>query len=115
MVILVMLFVYDGWILFVLIGGEMKNLIKLLLKVMIVGILIVMVVYVLINLVLLNVLLVVKIVDFGENVIVIVVGMLFGEYGGKIISIGIIVFIFGCLNGKILMFLCILMFMVECG
>ena len=42
-------------------------------------------------------------------------GMLLGEYGGKIISIGIIVSIFGCLNGKILTFPRIPMSMAERG
>ena len=41
--------------------------------------------------------------------------MLLGEYGGKIISIGIIVSIFGCLNGKILTFPRIPMSMAERG
>ena len=104
MAILATLFAYDGWILLASIGGEMKNPTKLLPKAMTVGILIVTAAYVLINLALLNVLPAAKIVDLGENATATAAGMLLGEYGGKIISIGIIVSIFGCLNGKILTF-----------
>ena len=63
---------------------------------------------------LLNVLPAAKIVDLGENATA-TAGMLLGEYGGKIISIGIIVSIFGCLNGKILTFPRIPMSMAERG
>lgn len=112
-VILVILFVYDGWIFFVVFGGEMKNLEKLFLKVMIGGLLVVIVIYFFINFVLLYIFFVIDIVKFGENVIGIAVGMLFGDIGGKLISVGIIVSIFGCLNGKIFVFLCVLFVMVE--
>lgn len=113
-VILVILFVYDGWIFLVVFGGEMKNFEKLLLCVMMGGLLIVIVIYIFINFVLFYILFVNEIVIFGENVISIVVIMLFGLIGGKLISVGIIVSIFGCLNGKILFFLCVLFVMVEC-
>ena len=102
MAILATLFAYDGWILLASIGGEMKNPTKL--PAMTVGILIVTAAYVLINLALLNVLPATQIVELGENATATAAGMLLGEYGGKIISIGIIVSIFGCLNGKILTF-----------
>ncbi len=115
MAILATLFAYDGWILLASIGGEMKNPTKLLPKAMTVGILIVTAAYVLINLALLNVLPAAKIVGLGENATATAAGMLLGEYGGKIISIGIIVSIFGCLNGKILTFPRIPMSMAERG
>ncbi|MGX5527316.1 APC family permease [Bacillus toyonensis] len=115
MAILATLFAYDGWILLASIGGEMKNPTKLLPKAMTVGILIVTAAYVLINLALLNVLPATQIVDLGENATATAAGMLLGEYGGKIISIGIIVSIFGCLNGKILTFPRIPMSMAERG
>ncbi|MDA1745553.1 amino acid permease [Bacillus paranthracis] len=115
MAILATLFAYDGWILLASIGGEMKNPTKLLPKAMTVGILIVTAAYVLINLALLNVLPATQIVELGENATATAAGMLLGEYGGKIISIGIIVSIFGCLNGKILTFPRIPMSMAERG
>ncbi|WP_020062336.1 APC family permease [Bacillus sp. 123MFChir2] len=115
MAILATLFAYDGWILLASIGGEMKNPTKLLPKALTVGILIVTAAYVLINMALLNVLPAPQIVALSENATATAADMLLGQYGGKLISIGVIVSIFGCLNGKILTFPRIPVSMAERG
>ena len=115
MAILATLFAYDGWILLASIGGEMKNPTKLLPKALTVGILIVTAAYVLINMALLKVLPAAQIVTLSENATATAADMLLGQYGGKLISIGVIVSIFGCLNGKILTFPRIPVSMAERG
>ncbi|HDX9589601.1 TPA: amino acid permease [Bacillus pseudomycoides] len=115
MAILATLFAYDGWILLASIGGEMKNPTKLLPKALTVGILVVTAAYVLINMALLNVLPAPQIVTLSENATATAADMLLGQYGGKLISIGVIVSIFGCLNGKILTFPRIPVSMAERG
>ncbi|CAM4049460.1 serine/threonine protein kinase [Bacillus manliponensis] len=115
MAILATLFAYDGWILLASIGGEMKNPTKLLPKAMTIGLLIVTAAYVLINIALLKLLPAVDIVMLGENATAMAAEFLLGEYGGKLVSIGVIVSIFGCLNGKILTFPRIPVSMAERG
>ncbi|MEI4801336.1 APC family permease [Bacillus sp. NPDC077411] len=115
MAILATLFAYDGWILLASIGGEMKNPTKLLPKALTVGILIVTAAYVLINMALLKILPATQIVALSENATATAADMLLGQYGGKLISIGVIVSIFGCLNGKILTFPRIPVSMAERG
>ncbi|MCM3736076.1 amino acid permease [Bacillus cytotoxicus] len=115
MAILATLFAYDGWILLASIGGEMKNPTKLLPKALTVGILIVTAAYVLINMALLKILPAAQIVTLSENATATAADMLLGQYGGKLISIGVIVSIFGCLNGKILTFPRIPVSMAERG
>lgn len=102
--ILATLFAYDGWILLAALGGEMKNPEKLLPRAMTGGLLIVTAIYIFINFALLHILSANEIVTLGENATSTAASMLFGSIGGKLISIGIIVSIFGCLNGKILSF-----------
>lgn len=102
--ILATLFAYDGWILLAALGGEMKNPEKLLPRAMTGGLLVVTAIYLFINFALLHILPATDIVKLGENATGTAAGMLFGDIGGKLISVGIIVSIFGCLNGKILAF-----------
>ena len=115
MAILATLFAYDGWILLASIGGEMKNPTKLLPKALTIGILVVTAAYVLINMALMKVLPAAQIVTLSENATATAADMLLGQYGGKLISIGVIVSIFGCLNGKILTFPRIPVSMAERG
>lgn len=102
--ILATLFAYDGWILLAALGGEMKNPEKLLPRAMTGGLLIVTAIYIFINFALLHILSANEIVTLGENATSTAATMLFGSIGGKLISVGIIVSIFGCLNGKVLSF-----------
>lgn len=102
--ILATLWAYDGWMLVGFVAGEMKNPAKLLPKAIISGLSIVTVAYLLVNVAMLHVLPAAKIVVYGENAAGTAAGLLFGPLGGKLISVGILVSIFGCLNGKILAF-----------
>ncbi|MFO6495080.1 MULTISPECIES: APC family permease [Bacillus] len=111
--VLATLFAYDGWILLAALGGEMKNPEKVLPKAMTGGILIVTACYLFINLALLHILPAEQIVALGENATSTAASMLFGPLGGKLISIGIIVSIFGCLNGKVLSFPRVIFAMAE--
>ena len=77
------------------------------------GILIVTACYLFINLALLHILPADQIVKLGENATSTAATMLFGPLGGKLISIGIIVSIFGCLNGKVLSFPRVIFAMAE--
>lgn len=57
-----------------------------------------------VNVAMLHVLPADKIVELGPNAAGTVASVMFGDIGGKLISVGILVSIFGCLNGKILTF-----------
>ncbi len=60
--------------------------------------------YVAVNIALLHVLRADEIVALGPNAASEAATILFGAFGGKFIAIGILISIFGCLNGKILTF-----------
>ncbi|EMI11176.1 APC family permease [Anoxybacillus gonensis] len=102
--VLATLWAYDGWMNVGFVAGEMKNPAKTLPKAIITGILIVMFAYVAVNVALLHVLRADEIVALGPNAASEAATILFGAFGGKFIAIGILISIFGCLNGKILTF-----------
>ncbi|SFA42689.1 serine/threonine exchange transporter, LAT family [Anoxybacillus pushchinoensis] len=102
--VLATLWAYDGWMNVGFVAGEMKNPAKTLPKAIITGILIVMFAYVAVNIALLHVLRADEIVALGPNAASEAATMLFGAFGGKLIAIGILISIFGCLNGKVLTF-----------
>lgn len=102
--VLATLFAYDGWILVGSVAGEMKNPTRLLPKVIFIGLAGVTVVYLLVNMALLYVLPAEDIVKLGENAASTAATTLFGDFGGILITIGIIISIFGCLNGKMMAF-----------
>ncbi len=102
--ILATLWAYDGWMMVGFVAGEMKNPAKVLPRAIIGGLAIVTAAYLLVNLAMLHVLPANKIVSLGENSAGTAASLLFGDIGGKLISVGILVSIFGCLNGKILTF-----------
>ncbi|RDY23981.1 amino acid permease [Romboutsia maritimum] len=95
------LFAYEGWINVGTIAGEMKNPGKDLPKAIVGGLSIVMLVYILINIAYLWVApaneLAVAVSPAG-----LVATRLFGSIGGKIITIGIMISVFGSLNGYLL-------------
>lgn len=100
-VLLAALFAYDGWIFVGALAGEMKNPSKHLPIAIIGGISLVMAVYLIINVAYLNV------VTASDMALVsapatLVANKLFGPVGAKIISIGILISVFGTLNGFIL-------------
>ncbi|MBA2871894.1 APA family basic amino acid/polyamine antiporter [Anoxybacillus calidus] len=102
--VLATLWAYDGWINVGFVAGEMKNPAKTLPKAIITGIIIVMIAYLSVNIAMLHILPANKIVELGPNAAKEAATLLFGEMGGKLIAIGILISIFGALNGKILTF-----------
>ncbi|MCB5951896.1 amino acid permease [Enterococcus sp. BWT-B8] len=96
--LLATLFAYDGWLGVGNIAGEMKHPEKDLPKAIILGLSFVTIVYVLINLVFLKTLPISSIAgnlnSASETAMVI-----FGEFGGKLVTIGILISVYGALNG----------------
>ena len=95
------LFAYDGWINVGAIAGEMKNPGKDLPKAIVSGLSLVMGVYVVINLAYLWVLPASELAKYASPASA-VAEVLFGSIGGKIINVGILVSVFGCINGYLL-------------
>ena len=95
------LFAYDGWINVGAIAGEMKNPGKDLPKAIVGGLSLVMGVYVVINLAYLWVLPDSELAKYASPASA-VAEVLFGSIGGKIINVGILVSVFGCINGYLL-------------
>ena len=95
------LFAYDGWINVGAIAGEMKNPGKDLPKAIVGGLSLVMSVYVVINLAYLWVLPASELAKYASPASA-VAEVLFGSIGGKIINVGILVSVFGCINGYLL-------------
>lgn len=96
--LLATMFAYDGWLHVGNIAGEMKNPKKDLPKAIALGIALIMVVYLLVNAVFLYI----EPVDHvagNLNVASDVAKVLFGGVGGKFITIGILISVFGGLNG----------------
>ena len=102
--VLATLFGYDGWILIANLGGEMKNPQKLLPKAIILGISSVLVIYTLITIGIFRFVPANMIHSLGENTTSYLATKAFGEIGGKLLSIGIIISMMGTLNGKIITF-----------
>lgn len=100
--ILATLWAYDGWIGVGFVAGEMKNPAKQLPQAIVIGLGIVAVAYISVNLAILHVIPASEVVRLGQLAAGTTAGLLFGEFGGKLISIGILVSIFGTLNGYIL-------------
>ena len=95
------LFAYDGWINVGAIAGEMKNPGKDLAKAIIGGLSLVMAVYITINLAYLWVLPASDLAQYASPASA-VAEVLFGPIGGKIITVGILISVFGCINGYLL-------------
>ena len=95
------LFAYDGWINVGAIAGELKNPGKDLPKAIIGGLSIVMAINVVINLAYLWVLPASELAQYASPASI-VAEKIFGPVGGKLINVGILVSVFGCLNGYLL-------------
>lgn len=106
------LWAYDGWINVGFMAVEMKNQAKTLPKAIITGIMFVMAAYLGVNAALFHVLPGKEIVALGPNT---AAGILFGGIGAKLITVGILISIFGCLNGKLMTFPRITFAMAESG
>ena len=100
-VLIATLFAYDGWINVGSLAGEMKNPSKHLPMAIVGGISLVMAVYLVINVAYLNVATASEMAGVSAPA-TLVANKLFGTIGAKIISIGILISVFGTLNGFIL-------------
>jgi len=96
------LWAYDGWILVGNVAGEIKDAKRILPKAIIIGLSVVLVAYLGVNTAMLKVLSAEKIVELNTGAAGVAAEILFGSWGGKLLSIGILVSIFGCLNGAVL-------------
>ena len=100
-VLIAILFAYDGWINVGAIAGEMKNPGKDLPKAIVGGLSLVMAVYVVINLAYLWVLPADQLAQYASPASA-VAEQIFGPMGGKFVTVGILVSVFGALNGYLL-------------
>ncbi|MBO3444957.1 amino acid permease, partial [Clostridium sp. CCUG 7971] len=100
-VLIAILFAYDGWINVGALAGEMKNPEKDLPKAIVGGLALVMAVYLVINLAYLWVLPASDLAKYSAPAAA-VAEAIFGSVGGKIITLGILISVFGTLNGFIL-------------
>ena len=100
--ILATLWAYDGWIGVSFVAGEMKNPERQMPKAIIIGLGVVIVAYITTNMAILHMLPATEVASLGKLAASTVAGLLFGEMGGRLINIGILVSIFGALNGYIL-------------
>ena len=96
-VLIAILFAYDGWINVGALAGEMKDPGKDLPKAIVGGLSITMAVYIAINLAYLWVLPADQIANFA-NPASAVAEVIFGQIGGKVVTVGILISVFGCVN-----------------
>lgn len=111
--VLATLFAYDGWILVANLGGEIKNPQKILPQAIILGISLVLIAYTLVSYGILHFIPADTIHKLGQQTTVYFANAAFGTIGGRLLNIGIIVSMVGCLNGKIMTFPRIVYAMAE--
>lgn len=95
------LFAYDGWINVGTLAGEMKNPGKDLPKAIVGGLSIVMAVYIIINLAYLWVSPASELATVSSPA-ALVATKIFGQFGGRLVTVGILISVFGGLNGYLL-------------
>lgn len=100
--VLACLWAYDGWMQVAAIAGEIENPAKNLPRAIVIGLCTVMTAYLLVNFSLFHVLDKELIAMLNEKAVAVAAEKLFGTTGGKLLSLGILISIFGCLNGNIL-------------
>ncbi|NLR12716.1 APC family permease [Levilactobacillus tujiorum] len=96
--LLATMFAYDGWINIGNIAGEMKHPERDLPRAIVLGLALITVVYTLINLVFLRTL-PVDMIAGNQNAAAEAAMRLFGEFGGKLVTIGILISVYGAING----------------
>ncbi|MCF6514811.1 amino acid permease [Lactobacillus sp. S2-2] len=96
--LLATMFAYEGWLNIGSIAGEMKNPQKDLPKAIIFGLSFVMIIYVLVNWIFLKNMPIEQIAG-NDNTAFQVATKLFGNLGGKLITIGILISVYGTING----------------
>ncbi|MFY4777061.1 APC family permease [Metabacillus sp. RGM 3146] len=99
--LLATMFAYDGWILVGNIAGEMKNPKKDLPKAIILGLSAVMAIYLLINIAFLMVMSAGSLAGTDTPASQ-AAQIIFGSIGGKLVSIGILISVFGSINGYVM-------------
>lgn len=102
--ILATLFAYDGWVLIANMGGELKNPQKILPLAITLGITIVLVAYTLVSYGVLRVLPTDLVHKLGQQTMPYLANHYFGVWGGRLLNIGIMISMIGCINGKIMTF-----------
>ncbi|GAK30094.1 APC family amino acid-polyamine-organocationtransporter [Weissella oryzae SG25] len=115
MAVLATLFAYDGWATLTNLGGELKNPRRTIPRSIIIGVLVVMLAYVGVSYGVYRSLPANEIVRLGDNVPYKVAMTAFGNLGGRLLSIGIMVSMLGTLNGKMLAFPRMIFAMAEDG
>jgi len=96
------LWAYDGWMYVAMMAEEIKNPQKNLPLALILGISITSVVYAAFNAAVLNVLSMAEVISAGEKAATVMASQIFGGIGGTLITIGILISVFGTLNGVIM-------------
>lgn len=102
--VLATLFAYDGWVLIANMGGELKNPQRILPLAITLGITIVLIVYTLVSYGVLRVLPVKLIHQLGLQTMPYLANHYFGILGGRLLNVGILISMIGCINGKIMTF-----------
>jgi APA family basic amino acid/polyamine antiporter len=100
--ILAALWAYDGWMQVANIAGEIEKPEKNLPRAIVIGLTTVMAAYVLVNSALFHLLDKELIASLNERATAVAAEQVFGTTGGRLLSLGILVSIFGCLNGNIM-------------
>jgi len=95
------LWAYDGWVSVSNMAGELKNPKKDIPKSIIIGLTITIIVYVLFNLAIINVVPITAVMS-SNKIASDVAAVLFGNFGSLFISAGIMISIFGALNGYLM-------------
>lgn len=96
------LWAYDGWIYVAMMAEEIKNPQKNLPLALIVGITVVSIIYAVFNGAVLNVLPMQQVIAAGEKAGTVMATTIFGTVGGSLIGIGILISVFGTLNGVVM-------------
>lgn len=104
MAILATLFAYDGWILLSNIAGELKNPRRDVPRSIVGGLILIVIAYVGVTFGVYHALPVKKVVALQDNATFAVAKAAFGDFGGRALSLAIIISMLGTLNGKMLSF-----------
>lgn len=113
--VLATLFAYDGWVTLANISGEIKNPQKTLPRAIVFGILLVIVAYVGVSFGVYRSLTANQIASLGENTTLAMATNAFGYWGGRLLSVAILISLLGTLNGKVVSFPRVLYAMADNG
>jgi APA family basic amino acid/polyamine antiporter len=100
--VLATLWAYDGWVNVGTMAGEMKNPSRDLPLAIILGLSMVAVAYLLVNIAIFHIVPAAQVASLNDRAAVVASERIFGGFGATLIQVGILISIFGCLNGNIL-------------